>query len=206
MCSVPAAIPAAPFQPPPAAMSSHGDVADPKRMHVIGQSQALSFGTGTVATSVAAPTLGGGGGPLVGKAAPPPSFGGPLLTSQSLFGFKPLGSTLGSGITSQKGQLPQPLFGSNQSNNQPNASSIDLSSSKPSDSSLSSLLGSASQPQPQGVTIAPQGATSAPSQDSLGFGAQLPDVGGQLAGVKSTDSSSAVAQLTLGRHTLGQFT
>ena len=172
-------------------------------MHVIGQSQALSFGAGAVATPVAAPAFGGGGGSLFGKAAPP-SFG--VATSQSLFGFKPLGGaciTLGSGITSQKGQLPQPLFGSNQSNNQPNTSSnVDSSSLQPSDTSLSSLLGPASHAQDQ----EPQGVTSAPSQDSLGFGAQLPNVGGQLAGVKSADSSGSVAQPTLGRHTAGQFT
>ena len=115
------------------------------------------------------------------------SLGGALASGHSTFSFKPLGgaTSLGSGVTNQKGQLTQPIFGSNnqfnQSNNQFGSNSqinTDTSSIK-SDASLS-------------TTHTPGGATGAAKKTDLGFGGSLTSgLSGQPAGVKSADLTSS---------------
>ena len=112
------------------------------------------------------------------------TLGSALASSQSTFSFKPLGgaTSLGSGVTNQKGQLTQPIFGSNnqfnQSNNQFNQSNNDTSSIK-SDASLS-------------TTHTPGGTTGADTNTGLGFGGPLSSgLSGQPAGVKSADLTSS---------------
>ena len=191
------------FQKPAATLSlGQTEVADPKGMHVLGQSKPLSFASPVSSTMGTVLALGGS----TSTPAAPLTFGGGLATGQSVFGFKPLGgaTSLGSGITSQKGQLAQPIFGSNTQFNQSNN---DASSSQPSDTSLSGLLGSASQT-PVKQSVPPGGATSA-TRSSLGFGGQLAGSSGQLAGVMSTDltgssQSSRVPQLAVDGQTSGQ--
>lgn len=188
------------FQKPAATLSlGQTEVADPKGMHVLGQSKPLSFASPVSSTMGTVLALGGS----TSTPAAPLTFGSGLATGQSMFGFKPLGGTtsLGSGITSQKGQLAQPIFGSNTQFNQSNN---DASSSQPSDTSLSGLLGSASQT-PVKQSVPPGGAT----RSRLGFGGQLAGSSGQLAGVMSADltgssQSSRVPQLAVDGQTSGQ--
>ena len=185
--SVVAAAPVAPPSAPPAAtflsetlnaphgVAPHGVVPQgvaPQGVSV--QSKPLSF-VSAATTRLAATSL-------------PP--GGALASGHSTFSFKPLGgaTSLGSGISNQKGQLTQPIFGSNnqfnQSNNQFNQSNNQFGSNNQSNNDTSSIKSDAS----LSTSHTPGGTTGAGTKTDLGFGG----LSGQPAGVKSADLTSSV--------------